>query len=229
MRLFKKKRPTFPKTEWNDLSVRDLLEIKSISELQLATEDEKNLKVAALLAGISYEDIIQVPLSEVKAYMDNAEFLLQEPKPRKVKHSYIVNGRKYRLLRNEMDMLTSQYVDFQAVYKDGFDKRPAELLSIMMVPEGHEYNDGYDKERVIEDMYDMHVEEALGIVDFFTRRFMRLTAWTVTFLRWRIRLARMLARKEEKELYRAMELQLNLMLDEASSMFGLIARKPSGN
>lgn len=210
------------KQSWDDITIADLIKIREIGSLQLATDDEKNLKVAALINEIPYEKLIQVPLSQVRSYMDATDFLLTEPKARKAKNLYTINGRKYKLLKNEMDLLTSQYIDFQTVQQDGFDKRPAELLSVMMVPEGHNYNDGYDKEQVIDDMYCMSVTEALGIVDFFTRRFRRLTAWAKTLCKVKMRWARLTAKKEDKEMYQALEIQMNLVLDEASSLFGLI-------
>ena len=124
-----------------------------------------------------------------------------------------------------MELLTSQYVDFQAIYQDGFEKRPGELLSIMMVPDKHEYNDGYDKDQVIEDMYDMPVEEALGIVDFFTGRFVRSIAWTRMYYKWMVRWKRLTARKKDKEMWKATELELNLVMDELNSMFGWIVQR----
>lgn len=208
------------KLSWDDITIADLVKIREIGSLQLATEDEKNLQVAAIVNDIPYEELIQVPLSQIRTYMDATEFLLTEPKARKAKNHYTINGRKYKLLKNEMDLLTAQYIDFQSVQQDGFDKRPAELLSVMMVPEGHNYNDGYDKDQVIEDMYDMSVTEALGIIDFFTRRFRQLIAWAKTLCKVKMRWARLTARKENREMYKALEIQMNLILDEASSIFG---------
>lgn len=225
MRLFKRKKKEERKLGWNDLTLTDLMQIKSISDLQLATEDEKNLKVASIVCKIPYEELIQMPLEKVREYMDQTEFLLHEPKARKVKHSYIINGRRYKLLKNEMEMLTSQYIDFQAIYKDGFEKRPGELLAVMMVPEGHEYNDGYDNDQVVADMYDMKVEEALGITDFFLMRFVRSIAWTKMYYTLIMKWKKLTATKEEKEMMKATELQLNLILDELNSMFGWIAQR----
>lgn len=227
MRLFKlfKKKKEERKLGWNDLTLTDLMQIKSISDLQLATEDEKNLKVASIVCKIPYDELMQMPLDKVREYMDQTEFLLHEPKARKVKHRYIINGRRYKLLKNEMEMLTSQYIDFQAIYKDGFEKRPGELLAVMMVPEGHEYNDGYDNDQVVADMYDMKVEEALGITDFFLMRFVRSIAWTKMYYTLIMKWKKLTATKEEKEMMKATELQLNLILDELNSMFGWIAQK----
>lgn len=222
-RLFKKKVDADKKT-WNDITLGDLMQIRSINELQMATDDEKNLKVASLVCGIDYDTLTNMPLDDVRQYMDKTEFLLHEPVPNKARRTYVINGRKYKLLKNEMELLTSQYIDFQALHKEGFDKVPGELLSIMMVPEGHAYNDGYDKEQVISDMYDMHVEDALGIVDFFTLRFVRLMAWTRMFFKWKMRINRLTARRKDKEMMRATEIQLNLVMDELNSMFGWIAQ-----
>lgn len=212
--------------EWNDLTVRDLIKIREIDELQLATEAEKNLRVAALVADKPYEELLDMPLNDVTAYIDACNFLKEAPKPKKVRRHYTINGRKYKLLKNEFEMLTSQYVDFQAIYQDGFDKRPAELLSIMMVPDGHEYNDGYDKDQVVEDMYDMPVEEAIGVCNFFTGRFVRSIARTRMYFKWIMRWKRLTARKEDKEMWKATELELNLVMDELNSMFGWIVQKP---
>lgn len=214
------------KTEWNDLTVKDLIKIREIDELQLATEAEKNLQVAAIIAEKEYEELLDMPLDEVTSYVAACDFLQQPPKPKKARRHYTINGRKYKLLKNEMELLTSQYVDFQAIYQDGFDKRPGELLSIMMVPDGHEYNDGYDKDQVMEDMYDMRVEEALGIVDFFMGRFVRSIAWTRMYFKWMVRWKRLTARKKDKEMWKATELELNLVMDELNSMFGWIVQKP---
>lgn len=226
MRLFKKKETPAPlKTGWEDLTVKDVLEIKGIAELQLASEDEKNLRVASLLAGMDYDKMTEIPLDEVRKYMDNTDFLLSAPKHSKVKRHYYVNGRKYRLLRNPIEMTVAQYLDFQAVWRDGFDKKPAEMLSIFLVPDGHEYNDGYDKDQVKEDMYDMPIVEGLGIADFFTGRLAKSIRLGLTFCRWKMKWLRLTARKKDKEMYRALETEMNLVLDELECIYGSPALK----
>jgi len=94
------------------------------------------------------------------------------------------------------------------------------LLAVMMVPKGHEYNDGYDKGRVVEDMYSLSVPEALGICGFFTRRFRKSTTWTVMFLKAVMRVRRMLAPRETKAVWRALEAEMSLFQNAVNSMFG---------
>ena len=85
-------------------------------------------------------------------------------------------------------MTVAQYLDFQQLVPEGFGNRPAEMLSVFLVPDGHNYNDGYDKETVLDDMYEMSVPEGLGIADFFSKRCQRLIRLILTSLRikmWR--------------------------------------------
>lgn len=210
------------KTSWNDITVEDFLKLQDIGNLQLATEDEKNMKVAALVNGIDYNEIIQVPLSKVREYMDATDFLLHKPTPNKVRRKYVLNGRTYVLLKDKGEMSVAQYIDYQTIQADGFDKRPAELLSIMLVPEGHNYNDGYDKDEQIEDMLSLPIPDALGVCDFFVKRLSASINLILKALRLRMKLMRITARKEEREMMKAMELEMNLYLDQLRDTFGLI-------
>lgn len=202
------------------------MKIREIDSLQLATQDEKNLKVAAIVAEEDYDRILLEPLASAKRYVEAASFLLEKPKPIKAKRYYTVNGREYKLFKKPEDMNVAQYIDFQAIYLDGFDKRPAELLSIMLIPKGHEYNDGYDKEEVIEDMYDMRVEEALGICDFFIKRYSRSIKQALAYCKIMSRVMRIMARKKDKEKMRALEIQTNLIADELECIYGSLVFRP---
>lgn len=208
------------KSSWDDMTVGDILFMKETEKLQMATEDEKNMMVAARLAGIEYRDFIQLPLSEVRKYMDNTDFLFAKPEGNKVKRSYKINGRVYKLFKGSEEMTVAQYIDFQAVQADGFDKRPAEMLAIFLVPEGHQYNDGYDKDQQIEDMLDMSITDALGVCDFFTKRLSKSISLILTALKIRMKWMRITARKEDREMMKALEIQMRLYLDQINHMYG---------
>ena len=211
------------KTSWSDITVRDFLRIRDIEGLQMASVEEKNMRVAALLAGIEYSVLEQMPLQEVRNIMDNTDFLFTQPGRVKARRKYEVNGRVYELFRDPSEMTVAQYIDYEAIGREGFSKMPAELLSIFLVPRGHQYNDGYDKEQQIEDMLDLGVEEALGICDFFTKRLLSSIDKARTLLPLMIKVQRMIAPKKDKEILKALEVQTRLILDELKDMSGLIA------
>ena len=210
------------KTSWNELTVADYIRLREISKLQMATEDEKNLMVAALIAEVPYQEILQLPLDKARELMDKTEFLLQQPVPGKTKRKYELNGRTYRLFKDPSEMSVAQYFDFAAIEKEGFDKMPAEMLAIFLVPEGHQYNDGYDKEQQIEDMLDMPITEALGVCSFFTKRLSKSINLIMTALRLRMKWMRITARKEDREMMKALEIQMRLYLNEIEHIYGLI-------
>lgn len=208
------------KSSWDDMTVGDILFMKETEKLQLATDDEKNMMVAARLAGIDYKDFIQLPLSEVRKYMDNTEFLFTKPEPKKARNKYVINGRTYKLFKGNEEMTVAQYIDWQAIQADGFDKRPGEMLAIVLVPEGHQYNDGYDKDQQIEDMLDMSVTDALGVCDFFTKRLSKSINLILTALKIRMKWMRITARKEDREMMKALEIQMRLYLDQLNRIYG---------
>lgn len=211
-----------PITSWKEMTVRDYLKMKEIAALQLATEEEKNLRVAALLARIDYKDFELLPLNDVRKYMDNTSFLFEKPVEDKPRRKYEINGRTYKLFKDPSEMSVAQYIDFAAIEKEGFDKMPGEMLSIFLIPQGHQYNDGYDKDQQLEDMLDLGITEALGICSFFTKRLSKSINLILTALRIRMKWMRMTARKEEREMMKTLEAEMNKYLNEIERMYGLI-------
>lgn len=206
---------------WKDMKVRDQLKIKEIGELQVATEDEKNLMVAAHLAGLDYKELLQQPLDKVRGIMDNCDFLINTPpKPEKPRKKYNVNGRTYILFKDPSEMTVAQFIDFQQIYREGFDKMPGEMLCIFLVPQGHQYNDGYDKEQQLEDMLDLGVEEALGVCDFFIKRCRQSIGRMKTYSNLMLKYQRLKAPKEQKEHLEATRIQLMLILEGLEELLG---------
>lgn len=208
------------KSKWEDLTIADQLRIKDISELQMVGDDEKNMMVAALLANIPYGDLLMMPLDKVREIMDNTEFLLHPPVPAKARNKYTINGRTYTLFKDPGEMTVAQFIDFQQIYREGFDKMPGELLSIFLVPKGHVYNDGYDKQEQLEDMLGLNICDALGIRDFFMKRCLKSIGRIRMFSMATIRAERLLAPKAKKEMLKALEIQMGLIMDGLKDMFG---------
>lgn len=187
-------------TNWNDLTVKDLQEIHQIN-----TMEDRDLRIAALFAGITYEELLDIPLNKVSEMVERIKFLAT-PIPRaKVKRKYEVNGRTYKLIKETGDMTVSQFIEFQGLAADGFDKHLPELLGVML--QG-------DYEEKDEDMKDFSVVEALAIADFFTKRSEKLMRLSLTYLKASLWLARRRAKKiKDKEMREPLELEIQLMQD----------------
>lgn len=208
------------KLDWKDLTVEDQIKIKEIGELQTVGEEEKNMMVASLLAEIPYEEMLMMPLDKVRDIMDNTDFLFTKPEPSKARRKYELNGRKYKLFKDPGEMTVAQYITFQQIHQDGFDKRPLEMLALFLIPEGHQYNDGYDMEEVMDDMKDMKITDALGVCRFFTRRCLRLISRIKELSTLMLKIKRLKAPKKDKEKIRATEIQIRLIMEELEQLYG---------
>ena len=187
----------------------------------MPSDDEKNMMVAAHLAGIHFADMLMMPLESVRGYMDNTEFLFHPPVPAKVRNKYVINGRTYTLFKDPSEMTVAQFIDFQSIYREGFENMPAEMLCIFLIPRGHQYNDGYDKQQQLEDMLQMNLCDALGVCGFFTKRCLRSIRRMRTFSRMMLRWQRLIAPKDKKEMVEALEIQTDLILEGLEGLFGL--------
>lgn len=137
-------------------------------------EDDANLATLAVLSGMSEEQLLDLPLPEFRAKMDAAGFLLVYPHPAQVRDTYELRGVRYHPTPGERKMTAGQYIDFQTYAKE--DDRWAELLSCLLVPEGHTYNDGYDIEAVQAAIRDeLCILDAIALRAFFLNSSLALT------------------------------------------------------
>ena len=128
--------------------------------------DDANLATLAVLTGKSEEALLDEPLTEFRAQMDAAGFLLVLPRPAQVRDTYELRGVRYHPTPGERKMTAGQYIDFQTYTKE--EDRWAELLSCLLVPEGHTYNDGYDIEAVQAAIRDeLCILDAIALRAFF--------------------------------------------------------------
>lgn len=184
---------------WSELPVGKLEEIRA-ADKGIVDEDTKILTIAGILADKTYSQMLDLPLNETQRLISNTSFLYTEPKRKKLSSVYRLNGTNYRILKNMNEMTTAQYIDYQAIARDSFE-RVSEFLSIFFIPEGYKYNDGnYDREKVVADISNyLSAEEALGISAFFTKRCVRLIRRMLVLLEAKAMLMRM-GRRETREL-----------------------------
>jgi hypothetical protein len=93
-------------------------------------------------------------------------------------------------------------------------------MGIVLVPEGKVFGD-YLMEEVVEEIREnLNIEDALSIADFFTKSFERLMRRTLLFSDGMLAAAMITSRKEQREMLKAMRLELKLVTDALRSEFG---------
>ena len=211
--------------DWKDIDLNTYEKIYEVTSNAFTPEEDKRLKVAAILNGITYEQMLEQPLTATTEMVNKIAFMFERPKPQGIRREYKLNGRKYTPFRDFSEMTTSQYIDYQAVMSETFEQHLADLMYIILVPKGHTYNDGYDRDEVMGDIGTLKVTEALGIADFFLKKYRRSLTQTLLYLKLEMRMAVMKAPRGMKEELRQEEKRLRKEIDELLSMYGSLSLK----
>lgn len=161
--------------------------------LGLRDDSENSLKVVGILSGYTEDELLHMPLTEYAVLRDAASFLFLLPEPGKVKDKYKV-GDWTLIPTAPKKLTTAQYIDFKELLKGEADK--ATLLACMLVPEGHEYGEGYDWDELCGAIREnLSVTEAESLRNFFTIRLVELMTDSLTYSR---RLTRKVKDKETR-------------------------------
>ena len=152
------------KKTWDDITLKDFYEIKNIMEIQ----DEYT--IYNLIDYIYKVDSSKMDITELYKY--SVDFL-SEPIPVKnikIKEKYTINGRKYISNVNLTKITCSQFIDFTNLVRQSpeeFEK----LVSVFFIPEGHEYNDGYDMKEVQRDILQLPIAVVQAMSFFMMKEF----------------------------------------------------------
>lgn len=150
------------------LSLGLFLEIDAISHSDKEDID-KQVAIIAKLAGIDEQDVLELPLPAYAVLSADTDFLRHECPPATAPSRLICGDLSLVPTKDFTQITTAQYVDFQTFSKGGVAALP-DLLSVLLIPEGHKYNDGYDLEAVKATVKELPLPAALGLSAFFFER-----------------------------------------------------------
>lgn len=218
-RLFKKEDPNIIDS-WDKMPVGLLKDIHRITSDENLSEDDKSLQAAAILAHISYDTLLNLPLDEAQELVARTAFLYEKPEKKKIRKTYTLNGRTYIPLMSMEDMTTAQFIDFNSLIND-LDERLPEILSIFLVPKGHKYNDGYDKNTVVKDIAErLMVTEALGMASFFINGYKKYAMRTLLYSEEALEIAMWKGPKELRPQAKELIKAIRYLREEIRSSYG---------
>lgn len=147
---------------WRDLKVGQFLQLLDIDE----NDEDRVFQMVAILNNESIDQTLDRQLADVKADIAKLEFLNEKPKVVRAKGKYKLGDTTYVLMSEPAEVTLAQYIDFGNTSKE--TKHIAEILSIVLIPEGHEYGQGYKFDKVVQDIETyMGFEDANAISAFF--------------------------------------------------------------
>lgn len=141
------------KNNWDDITWKEYEQIEQILNTDIPS-DYKAVHLVSVLTGKSVEELELLPISQFQKFLPALEFLQTEPETHTHQFEYTINGREYDFKGKIDELTTAQYIDYRA-YMNEEDKDVIKLMSVFLIPKGHDYNDGYDMEQVMSDIGDM--------------------------------------------------------------------------
>lgn len=149
---------------WKDVTLRQFLELQKLVDIE--DETDRMVAIAELFLG---EDVTFLPIDQFGKKLQELNFLKEELPTNHLVKNVTINNHKYKIDALVGHINTAQYIDFTNYMKD--ENQFAKILSVFFIPEGHKYNDGYDMEQVINDMYDLPIDIVNSESFFFKRQF----------------------------------------------------------
>ena len=197
---------------YNKLTLGKYIEIQEISRNESLEDIDKQVQILSILTGEAEEEILHLPIVEYKELVARSAFLNPETiNVHPVAKRYLVGGFELIPVRDFRKIETCQYIDFQT-YAPDMDKYLVEFLSVILVPKGHRYNEGYDileVQRAIRE--EMSVTDAVSISAFFLIWCRRSIQDSLNFSR---REAKKIKDKEQREkILRRIEEQERLLVE----------------
>lgn len=152
---------------WSDITLQQYYQIKEL----LTNEDEYTvLNILDVLYGI---DSASLPISALSKYNNALDFLKDEIPVVNIKKKYNINGHTYESNCELTKVSTAQFIDYQNYLKEK-EPRYEKLISVLFIPEGHQYNDGYSIKEVQDDILHMSMVDVQSIAFFIKKQFQLL-------------------------------------------------------
>lgn len=162
---------------WNDITLRKFNEIQNM----IAFKDEYTV---LNILGIVYDDIDfeELTLPEFAAYKNTLDFLRLDIPKNKLKKHYKLNGTTYDSNIDITKLTVSQFIDYQNFIKRN-STNYSDYISVFFIPEGHTYNDGYDMDKVREDINELPMTDVMALIFFLTVQYRALLTITPYYLK----------------------------------------------
>lgn len=171
-----------------------------IESLQKEEDDiDAHASIIALVNGMTKDEVLSLPLLEYKRMAEDVSFLLEPlPKTRgRIGNRYELGGMVLIPSKDLRKWTAAQFIDYQTMSKE--KDRLVEMLSCILIPEGHSYVQGYDiadvQKVIAENMSVMDVAEMSA---FFLRKLQSSINHILICLGLRMRME--LTKEERKEL-----------------------------
>ena len=206
---------------WDKLPIGKLNDVNNIINNNELTEDDKIIKLGALISNMDYEDFINLKIEDAQKIISQIKFLYEAPKNKKLVKNLNLDGINCKVIQDVSEITTAQFIDYNTLISNGNVLIP-EILSVFIIPRGHKYSDNYNKEEIV-DLISKYVsvEEGISIANFFIKKYKRLLMRTLLYskVNLKLQLMKKLPQKTIEEIKSQIQ-QIKELQKEIRYLFG---------
>ena len=186
--------------DYDTLPLGQHLAICEICERGAMSDEERQTAINAILAGLTEEEMLALPIMEYREVSAASRFLEEPVVPRRGIAKVYNLGPFALVAATDITKITAaQYIDFQTFAREGRQRLP-EILSCLLVPKGKEYNEGYDVLQVHDAIRNhLSIRDAVTLSAFFLQRFETLIKATLIYSKLKATMMPKAMRKKTKE------------------------------
>ena len=171
---------------WAECPIATYRRLVAVAEDNLS-EAEKDIAAIAILCKESEDEVWKLTVPEVQTLISQLNWLKSFDFDRNPKMNKLsINGVKCNVDTDLTKFTVAQYIDFQSSYGKGIttDNLPV-LLGTILIPEGKNYNEGYDLQEWISDIDNyLPITMANSIGFFLLQNLERQRRITQLYLLW---------------------------------------------
>jgi hypothetical protein len=172
------------KLDYTNISIGEYIELQDLllNNTDGLEQQDLVMQEIQILYG---RDPYKMSMPEFKKAVESLSFLAKEMPKMKIKDSYFLNGNKYVLHKELSEFKVAHYVDYEMIMKTqkGIESYP-HFLALFLIPDGHEYNDGYNMETAINDIKSyLSIADAVSLANFFKASSVLFTSLFLRYLK----------------------------------------------
>ena len=177
------------KYNWNSISGDKYWSIVDILNNPDASDIQKQAELIALIEDVDIDTILNMNMNDVAAKINKLVFLNKfeldkHYNPRKIK----VGDMEYNVYPDLTNLNVAQFMDYQTFITKPFRESYDKILSIFIIPTGHNYNEGYDildvQKMIRENMSWVNIQSLLNfILVKYVKSYVRIQAYLTKQIR----------------------------------------------
>lgn len=169
-------------TSWDDVCIRQFEALQSIDK----DDENADFEIVSVLCDIDQDIVESLPIKEFGSILSKLSFLSTSPQPHRPAKQLLIDDKVINVTLSAQEMCAAQFLDYKNILsKENVDRRTARLMAVFMIPDGKEYNKGYNTNEWIDFLNNnLSVVEVQSYTNFFMLTY---KTFATVFLKYSIR------------------------------------------